>query len=408
MRNSTDKKVRYGWVVVATSFVIFAIVFGIQFSFAIFFKPLEDTFGWSRASISGTLTIHLIVYGLSLIPAGWALARFNTRAIFAIAALLIGSSLALCSRVSEPWQLYVLYGVPLGIGVGICGPPLLALVVEWFSEKRGMALGIASAGIGFGALVGAPLINSLIASGGWRNAFVVLGAVSCATLLVCAYFMRRSPRPAAGERESVTPRGHDSQASSPSSRGITFKQAIRTKEAVLIALAQSAAIFALRTVQTHIVAHAVDTGISPSIAALAIGTIGGLSIIGRLGMGFAQDKIGARRSMITCLAIQGTSMLALPFIKADLLFFVFAMVFGFTYGGDVPQVPALVARSFGLVAVSSIYGLVTAVGNMTGALGPIFAGYVFDLTGSYTIPFLVGVAGVFGGLFCIWKLRGQD
>ena len=138
---------------------------------------------------------------------------------------------------------------------------------------------------------------------------------------------------------------------------MTLGQAIKTREILLIMLPQGFATFTLKMIMVHIAPHAIDIGISPSVAALAIGTIGGSSIVGRLVMGFVQDRIGAKRSMMIGLTVQGISMLVLPFIRTDLMFFVYAMIFGFTYGGDMPQVPAITAQFFGLASIGTIYGL---------------------------------------------------
>lgn len=404
---SKDRKIYYGWIVVATGFAIWTVAFGIQYSFGIFFKPLQETFGWSRAVTSWAMTIHLVVFALSMVPAGWAIDRFNTRVVFSIAALLIGSSLILCSRISQPWQLYLLYGLPLGIGVSICGPAIMASITRWFIEKRGLALGITSAGVGFGTLAAAPLSNLLIVSYGWRNTFIILGIAACIILLVCACYIKVSPQPVTNRGGSAVAKSkNNNQALKPSSlRGMTLGQAIRTREIFLILLAQGFIGFTLRVVMVHIAPHATDKGISPSVAALAIGTIGGVSILGRLVMGFVQDRIGAQRSMLICLSIQGVSMLALPFINSDLLFFAFAIVFGFTYGGDIPQTPALTAQCFGVASIGVIYGLVQTVGNLAGALGPIVAGYIFDLTGNYTPVFLGAAGGLFVAIICISRLK---
>ncbi len=175
----------------------------------------------------------------------------------------------------------------------------------------------------------------------------------------------------------------------------------------LILLTIAITVFALRTVMVHIVPYAIDKGITPSVAALAVATIGGCSIVGRIVMGSVQDKIGAQRSMIICLVVQGFTMLALPFLGSDSLFFVYAVLFGFTYGGDVPQFPAITAQCFGMASVSILYPLLTAGGNIGGALGPVTAGYVFDATGSYTAVFLGTGISLFAAVFCILRLRAR-
>ncbi len=155
----------------------------------------------------------------------------------------------------------------------------------------------------------------------------------------------------------------------------------------------------------HLVPHALDLGVSPSVAALVIGALGGASIVGRLVMGVVQDRIGPRPGMMICLGIQGLSMLALPFANGDVAFFVFALVFGFTYGGDVPQVPALAAEVFGTAAMGTVFGALMTVNAVAGALGPIAAGFSFDLTGHYTAAFLASGTLLLIGMACLWKLR---
>ncbi len=404
----TIPQIHYRWVVVVTGFVIWTTVFGIQYSFGIFFNPLQETFGWSRATISWAMTIHVITFALSMVPAGWAIDRFNPRIVFSIAALLIGFSLVSCSRISEPWQLYLFYGLPLGIGVGVCGPAIMAIVTRWFVAKRGLALGITSSGIGFGTLAGAAVSSSLITSYGWRDSFAILGIAGSIILLVCAHFIKNPPQPADGQGGLATIKSgnNNNQALKQSfSAGMTLSQAVQTKEMLFIMLTQSAVFFTIRTVMVHIVPYAVDKGISPPVAALAVGLLGGSSLVGRLVMGFVQDKIGARHVMIICLTSQAVSMLALPFIRVDLVLFIYAMIFGFAYGGNMPQVPAITAQCFGLGSITMVFGLMSTVANLIGAFGPIMAGYTFDLTGSYIVVFLGAATALLVAILSISKLR---
>ncbi len=400
---------RYGWVVVATGFVILAITFGVQYSFGVFFKPIQETFGWSRATTSWVMTIHVVVFGLSQTLAGWTVDRIGTRSLYAGAAVLVGASLFLCSRVSEPWQLYLTYGLPLGIGLSCGGPVVMPVVTRWFSRNRGIALGIVSAGVGFGTMVMAPFCDSLITAYGWRTSLVILGIVSFVVLAGCAVLFRASPdravEPGAAEAGKSP---NTRQAKGQAFPGMTLGQAMRTRGLYLIILAHSIGSFTLRVVTVHMAPHAIDTGISAAAAALAVGAIGGCSIVGRLVMGYAQDRIGPRSAMIICLAVQGLAMLALPFMGSELLYFVFAIAFGFFYGGDIPQVPALVAQGFGLSSMGVIYGFVLTFSNLGGALGPVAGGYAFDLTGSYTIVFLLAALILSAGVFCTSRLKIPD
>ncbi len=405
----TKPKIYYGWVIVATCFIIFTVAFGIQFCFGIFFRPLQESLGWSRATISWAMTIHLLVYVTCIALVGWVIDRFKTRIVFSIAALVVGVSLVLCSRISQPWQLYLLYGVGVGMGISACGPALMAIVARWFTEHRGLALGIASAGVGFGTLIGAPISNWLIVSLGWRNSFIALGITGSLILLVCAGYIKSSP-PSATNQSKPPDRlknGLPSRERPPEPR-LTFWQALKTREMALLMVAHIAAMFTLRLVQVHIATHAMDIGISPATAALAVGTIGAAGIVGRLVMGFAQDRIGAKPAIILCLAAQGMAMLALPLIKSDLIFFGYAVIFGFTYGGDMTQIPTIIAQTFGMASMITVYSFASGFSNLVGSLGPLAAGYLFDATASYTLVLLGAAIGLLVGVFCIWRLKPRQ
>lgn len=396
------KGLYYGWVVVIASLVVFTIAWAIPSYFSLFFKPLQETFGWSRGTISWAATIQLLTFALMVVPAGWAIEHFDSRWIYAFAGLLVGLALPLCSLAKEPWQLYLLYGIPVGIGLAICGPVIFGIIIRWFNERRGLALGISSTGAGLGPLLGAPFVNWLITNYNWRTAFITVGIVSGAAILACSYFMKNPPRKGPADvKVNAGPR----KTPPVQTQSLTLGQAIRTREMLLLAIAQAPMMLALRVVQAHIAPHSLDVGLSPSSAALMISIIGGSSVVGRLVMGVAQDRIGPQRVTYVCLAIQGIAMLSLPFLNTELLLYIFAAVFGICYGGDVPQVSALSALAFGAATVGVTYSFVSGVGNLVGAIGPEVAGHVFDTTGTYAIVFMAVGASLFLSLFCISRLR---
>jgi MFS family permease len=396
----------YRWLVVAALFALWSVVFGIQYTFGIFFRPLQEALGAARGAVSLAMTVHLTVFALTMIPAGWAIGRFPVRRVYSLATVGLGLPLALCSRVTEPWQLYLLYGI-MGVSMSIYGPSMFAVIASWFTAKRGLALGLASAGSGFGTLIAAPLSSALIQAHGWRTAFLILGAGSFCILLAIAQFIRNPPgwKPARPGRsgEGREPGRRPSDADHPGR--MSFRQAIATRTILLIIAGSMAAQIASRVIVVHIAPHAMDVGVSPFAAAMALSIIGCGSLLGRVLMGFVQDRIGARYSMLLCLAAMGLCLAALPWIASDAAFFLFALLFGFAFGGDVPQVPALTVHCFGAAALGVIYGFISATVNVGSALAPSAAGYLFDLTGSYRAAFLGLSLLLFGGALCIWKVR---
>ncbi|MCL2669295.1 MAG: MFS transporter [Syntrophaceae bacterium] len=387
----------YGWIVVAALFTIWTVVFGIQYSFGIFFRSIQDALGCSRGAISLAMTIHLLGFAAMVILAGWLNERFNIRTVYTLAAFGFGFPLALCSRISEPWQLYVLYGL-LAVSTGIYGPYVYTITTRWFTTKNGLPLGLASAGAGFGSLLIAPLTNGLIATCGWRHTFIILGFASIIVLLVCARLVRMPQAASPTERDLTAMRSPDA----PSPPAMTLKQAMQTRVFFLIILGSAAGQTATRAVVVHIAPHAIDVGISPLWAAIALSTIGCGSFLGRIIMGLIQDRIGPRLSMIICLATMGACLFTLPLIRLDMAFIVFAIIYGLAYGGDIPQVPALTLRCFGAASMAIIYAIISGATNVCASLGPLAAGYVFDTTQSYTFVFLgaglllsIGALGIF-------------
>lgn len=400
--------VYYGWFVVAALLTIWTVVFGIQYAFGIFFRTLQDALGCSRGEISLAMTIHLLAFAGVMIPSGWAVSRFNVRIVYALATLGLGFPLVLCSRISELWELYLLYGL-MGISTGIYGPSIFTLVTHWFTTKRGLALGLASSGAGLGTLISAPLTNALIHSYGWRDSFVILGVGSFCILLTVSQVVKNYPSQSSGGNGSSVDRasGRRRKPSPDSPQGMTFKQALRTRELLLIIVGSAAAQMASRVVVVHIAPHATDLGVSSLAAAMSLSIIGFGSILGRIVMGFIQDRIGARNAMIGCLVVMGVSLLALPLVESDGAFFLFAVLFGFAFGGDVPQVPALTVHCFGVASMGLIYGLISSTVNVGSAFGPSLAGCLFDVTGNYTAAFLGAGLLLLFGAFSISRVGRQ-
>ena len=390
------RKIKYAWVIVLITFVIYTVVFGIQYSFGIFFTEFQETFGWTRANTSFVMTVHLITFSMLMIPVSWAINHINTRILFSGAAVIFGTALILCSQVSSLVQLCVVYGIMLGCAISIFGPLLLTIVTRWFVVKRGIALGIASSGVGFGTLIVAPVSNHLISICGWRETFIILGIIAFVILLICAQFIKIP-----GKIATVVP---DDKKNNIIPKGLTFKQSLKTRNLLLVLTATVTINFAVKSVMVHITPHFIDIGINLSVAALAVGIIGGSSIIGRIVMGLLQDRAGAKNTMLMCFALQ-TLAISILFFNMEAIVFVFAILFGFAYGGDVPQVPVIISNCFGDFSMSSIYGLVAMIGSIAGAAGPYVTGYIYDVTGSYNTAFIIIGVGLITGLIGISKIK---
>ncbi|MEE8420012.1 MAG: MFS transporter, partial [Dehalococcoidales bacterium] len=391
------------YVIAASGFAIQWLSIGSIFTYGVFFKYLAAEFGWSRATISGASSLAFLSIGVMAIFAGRLNDRFGPRIVMSVSAIILGVGYLLMSQLQVPWHIYLIYGVIIGTGMSSHDVVTLSTIARWFVRKRGMMTGIVKVGTGAGQLV-VPLIASLlIAAYGWRMSYVILGAVTMVLFLAVAQFMRRDPR-----QMGLLPDGATSVVSpttESAEEGLSLRVTVRTRQFWTVCLAQFAVIFSLLTIVIHIVPHATDLGLSGPAAAGILSAIGGVSMAGRFTMGTASDKIGLKRSLIICFVILIAGLLWLQVARELWMFYLFALVYGFAHGGFFTLVSPLIANLFGTKAHGAIFGMVYFVGNIGGAIGPLLAGYIFDITQSYQIAFWLIAGMSLVGLLVISSLK---
>lgn len=386
----------YGWVIVAVSAILLTMYAGTMYSFGVFFKPLVAEFGWTRAATSGVYSTFTICHGAFAILMGWLADRFGPARVMALCGFVMGLGLVLSSQVNALWQFYVSYGLIVGLAAG--GPFVISTstTARWFTRRRGLALGVVASGFGIGTMIVVPTIERLIAAFGWSRAYLVLGVAVWVVIIGSALLLRRDAedagQPASGMREplphtAASTNGAVSQM--PVKTGITVGRVARSKQLWIMISAYLLFSFCLQTVMAHLVNHATDLGISALVAATFISLIGAGSITGRLGMGTASDRIGGNNALIVCCVVLVTTLLWLIFAREVWMFYAFAIVFGFAYGGEVPQMPVLVGRLFGLSGVGVVMGMVILGTTVGGAIGSWAAGQIFDSTNSYRVAFII-------------------
>jgi len=394
----------YGYNIVAGGFLIQAVCIGAMFTYGIFFKEFQEAFGWSRAVISGASSLSFFIMGAVGVLAGSLNDRIGPRLIVMVSGISLGLGYMFMYRLSAPWQLYLLYGILVGIGFATHDVITLSTVARWFDKRRGSMSGVVKVGTGFGQLVVPMTATALIAAFGWRIAYLIIGAVALAAMLAVAQVMRRDPGqmgllPDGGLRERQT------AASGPAERGLNLKAATRTLQFWIICIAEFSVFFCMFTIIIHIVPHARDQGLQPAAAAAVISTIGGVSMLGRVVMGAASDRIGGKRSLIACFIILLCSITWLQLADSAWMLFVFAVVYGFAHGGFFTVMSPTVAELFGTGSHGLLFGLVLFSGTLGGSIGPLLTGHIFDVTGSYRAAFLVLTSLVAMGFALIAFLR---
>ena len=379
----------YGNVVVAAGFFIMVMMWGVFFTFGIFFKPMLADLGWTRAVTSGAFAVFWIIQGLLSIVVGIINDRLGPRLVITVCGLILGLGYILMSQTGTLWQLYLFYGVLIAAGMSGTFVPLVSTVARWFVKRRGVMTGIVVAGSAVGGLIAPPLANWLISIYDWRISYIILGSIALVVVVIAAQFLKRDPAQVGqmpyGASKEETGLKEDAKA-------FSLREAAYRGQFWLVFSMLSCLGFALFVILVHIAPHATDLGFSAVTAANILAAAGGGSVIGRLLLGGAADRIGNRRVFIISFILMAASLLWLMPATGTWALYLFAIIFGFATGGGIMSESPLVAELFGLGSHGLILG-VTSFGFCIGAAaGPFLAGYIFDVTGSYNMAFLVGAA----------------
>lgn len=364
-------------------------------AFGVFFTSLLEYFQTSRAAISAASSISFLIMGFSAILMGILSDRFGPRLVLTIGTVLFGLGHLLMSQVNSLWQVYLVFAI-IGIGFSPSDVVPLSAIVRWFARRRGMMSGIIKVGTGIGMTAVPVLTALLISKVEWRNAYLILGTVVLVTAIPLAQLLRRDP----GEMGQL-PDGEKQPDTSNSFRvesGLRLAEALRTRQLWLVFGFYMAIMYVCQSIFVHIVPHAVDMGISKTVAAGIISVIGGSSIAGRLTMGLAGDRIGHRRAVTVCFIIMVTALTWLQFANELWMLYVFAVIYGFNHGGFFALFSPLIAWLFGTRSQGVLLGIVICAGTITGSISPILTGRIFDVTGSYRWAFLILLLAAIVGL----------
>ncbi len=367
-----SKRSYYGWVVVGMAFIAELLAFGLAYSFGVFFKPLGSEFGWGRAATAGAFSAYAIIHTLLAPVTGRITDRFGPRVVVAVGGFCVGLAMLLTSHITAIWQLYLFYGIIFGFGVASIYAPLMATVSRWFTEKRGLAVGITAAGIGTGSLIFSPLAAWLISSYGWRMAYIVVGAICWVLFIPIVRFIKEAPKRNVGV-----------ETEKESSKDFTTGEALRTRAFWMLSFAWLLAALALWAIAINIVPLLTDKGVSLVTAGTVAGVIGGVSIVGRAGGGFLSDKMGRKRCLLGGLFAQLIGIILLLFCQELWMFFLFAIILGLGMGAWAGTAPSMPADLFGSKATATVFGFIVIFAGIGVGIGPFAGGHIFDVTGSY-------------------------
>jgi MFS family permease len=403
----------YGWIIVAVTFVTMAIGVNARTAFSLFFPPIIDEFGWERGVTAGAFSFGFVVSAAVSPLIGRLMDRSGPRAVMELGVALMAGGLLLAPLTTQPWHLYVTIGAMVGAGsvcLGYSGQSLF--LPNWFIRRRGLAIGLAFAGVGIGSMTLLPWVQLMIEQTGWRTACTAMGILILVVLAPINLLLRKRP-----EDIGLEPDG-DAAASASSAKPVsnivdpvwagtdwTLQRALRTARFWWISLGYFGGLYIWYAVQVHQTKYLLDIGFSPNVAVWALGAVSLLGIPGQIWLGHLSDRVG-REWIWTAgcagFAICFAALIALKSVPTLLLVYVMVVAQGALGYGLTSIMGAVVLEIFQGKHYGSIFGTVMLGALAGGAAGPWVTGLVHDLTGSYTIAFAIAI-GVCGlSAMAIW------
>ena len=393
----------YGWIIVAVTFVTMAIGVNARTAFSLFFPPILSEFGWERGVTAGAFSFGFVVSGAVSPLIGRLMDRAGPRAVMELGVALMGGGLLLAPLTSQPWHLYLTIGVMVGAGsvcLGYSGQSLF--LPNWFVRRRGLAMGLAFAGVGLGSMTLLPWVQHMIEQTGWRTACTAMGIMVLVVLGPINLLLRKKPddmglRPdgdAALHATSVRPLSNIVDPAWAATDW-TLGRALATARFWWIAFGYFCGLYVWYAVQVHQTKFLLDIGFSPNVGVWALGTVSLLGIPGQIFLGHVSDRIGREAVWaISCagFAICFAALIALTFVPSLWLIYLMVLTQGALGYGLTSVMGAVVLEIFQGKHYGSIFGSIMLAALAGGAAGPWATGLLHDVTGDYTIAFGIGIA----------------
>ena len=406
----------YGWLVVAVAFVTIAIGANSRTAFSLLFPPILDETGWSRGLTAGIFSFGFLASIPLSAGIGWLIDRLGPGFVMPLGAWTVAVGLILATFATAPWHLYLsLGGLAVGASISLAFIGHGAFIPNWFTRRRGLAMGVAASGVGFGALALFPWIQWILDHFGWREACWLLALFLLAIVLpVNLLLPRRHPSELDlqpdGEDAPAVPgseAGPQAQGGGPSRAPAewTLAGALRSPRYWYIWFAMFFALFAWYCIQVHQTRFLLDVGFSPTTAAWALTLVSVTGIGGLIGLGHLSDRIGrewgwtaACGGYVVCYAL----LLVIEHVPSAVLMYVMVASQGLLGYGIAALFGSVSADVFQGARFGTIFGTLRLGAGLGAAAGPWAAGIVFDLGGSYAPAFVLAMVFSVASAACIW------
>jgi MFS family permease len=389
------------------AFAAFAVSAGIMHSYAVFLLAFIEEFRWSRAETSVAYSVSQLVAGGSSPLVGALVDRLGPRRLLVLGGVLLFAGLVGSALISALWQDVLLYGIVMTIGANCLGLVVFVpLLSRQFVRRRGMAISIVQSANGFGRAASAPLVQLLISTIGWRETFWAQAAfIAAAVPLLAALFRRAARYPIASQPAAMIPASDEAP---PPAASWTLCAAIRTPHFWLLFAVYLFTGLGSFLVSLHQLAFAVDVGFDKLYAAGVLGIGSFLAIGGTIVTGTLSDYIGREWSAILAYGISIIGVVCALLITSPdqhFLLWLHACFFGLTWGARGPAITAKTADLFPGGRLGTILGVITIGSGIGSAVGSWAAGWIFDVSGSYRVAFILSIAAYLCGCIAFWALR---
>jgi MFS family permease len=390
------KKIFYGWYIVGASLILIIMDGLLLYSFGVFLPFLNEEFGFSRAMGSSIFSLRSFVLAFSLTLAGKLVDKYDPRKVVLAGGIIAALGVFSSGLATKGWQLYLTYGLLIGLGDGVLYITCVAVVSRWFVKKRALAIGIITTGIPLSGLITNPLTAWLISSFGVRDAFFSLAGIIMisilSALLLRGYPADKNLKPY-GEENGDRSKTQPIQSKIKNNDDWKALEAISTPTFWFMYSMYFLSFTTFLIVVIHLFNFAIDLGIPPLVASGAPAAIGIGSLVGRIVLSaLLTEVIHTTKVLLICFLFQGSSILLILGFGEIWSFYLFGLLFGFFYSGTVPIFPTLLGRFFGLSALGTIYGFFGTSYSVAAIGGPLIAGYIHDVTGTYLYSFILAVA----------------
>lgn len=407
--SSGRPKLTRAWLLLITVTVILTVTSGARFLFGVVLKPVSDEFGWSRSSLTAAVMVSMVTLSLCQPFVGAAVDRIGSKRMLVAGTTLLALTMIPLSYATELWQVYLIYGVVVALGLAAVSPAVVtALVSRWFVERRGTAFAVATSGSAFGQLLIVPLGAWVLTVADWQSTYRGLALLLVLMILLALLVVRDAPTANAADAKSA-------HATRKADDGVGVRVAVRTSAFWLLAFGFVVCGFTMAFPNTHFIAYVDDMGMAPTHGANAIAVTAIFSIAGSVLLGMVSDR--HRRSLVLAWTylLRGAAFALLLVLPPGDFLFVYAIVLGISWTATTPLTAAIAADLYGERHIGAVFGTLFTFMNLGYGLGAYLDGAIFELAGGYEMAFAVNAAlGLIAGV-ALWlanversRLRGTS